>query len=154
MHPVDQDLHLVGSVHIPDLIGDGHIARHAAKAVVHLVRMSLVQEINGQGHKIDDAVRYIVLRLAGSSKLILYEQPLQLPETPADKEGTLLERVVDMMAQLLATGKIDAKSNLEARFTGDKRVLVDIKLLADSGYGEDNFGNNIPLPDKLFYLRR
>ena len=119
-----------------------------------VVRMSLVQEINGHGHTIDDAVRYIVLRLAGSSKLILYEQPLQLPEIPVDQEVTLLERVMDMMAQLLAMGKIDAKSNLEARFIGDKRVLVDIKLLADSGYGEDNFGNNIPLPEKLFYLRR
>ncbi len=119
-----------------------------------IVRLSLVQEINGQGRKIDDAVRYIVLRLAGSSKLILYEQPLQLPEAPVDQEGTLLERVVDMMAQLLATGKIDAKSNLVAKFFGDKRVLIDIKLLADSGYGEDNFGNNIPLPEKLFYLRR
>ncbi|MEJ2704569.1 MAG: hypothetical protein P8Z79_19215 [Sedimentisphaerales bacterium] len=43
---------------------------------------------------------------------------------------------------------------MEAKFIGDKRVLFDIKLLAESGYGEDNFGNNIPLPEKLSYLRR
>lgn len=119
-----------------------------------IVRLSLVQEFNGQGHEINDVVRHIVLRLAGSSKLLLYEQPLQLPETQHDQEGTMLEKVVDTMAQLLAMGKIDAESNLEARFTGDKRVLFDIKLLADSGYGEDKFGNNIPLPEKLKYLRR
>jgi hypothetical protein len=119
-----------------------------------VVRMSLVQEINGHGYKTDDAIRYIVLRLAGSSKLILYEQPLQLPEVPINQEGTLLEKIVDSIAQLLAMGKIDAESNLEATFTGDKRVLLDIKLLAESGYGEDNFGNNIPLPKKLSYLRQ
>ena len=45
-------------------------------------------------------------------------------------------------------------ANLTATFIGDKRVLADIKLLAESGYGEDNFGNNVPLPDKLVCLRR
>ena len=119
-----------------------------------IVRQSFVQELNGQSHHLDDVVRHIVLRLAGNSKLILYEQPLQLPDAMAEQEGTLLEKVVDVMAQLLAMGKIDSESQLEAKFIGDKRVLFDIKLLAESGYGEDNFGNNIPLPKKLSYLRR
>ncbi|OHB73474.1 MAG: hypothetical protein A2Z25_15060 [Planctomycetes bacterium RBG_16_55_9] len=118
-----------------------------------IVRLSLVQELNGQANHIDDVVRHIVLRLAASSNLILHEQPLQLLDSPSGQEGTLLEKVVDVMAQLLATGKIDARSNLEAKFIGDKRVLLDIKLLAESGYGEDNFGNNIALPEKLSYLR-
>ncbi|MFC1634284.1 HPr family phosphocarrier protein [Planctomycetota bacterium] len=118
-----------------------------------IVRLSLIQEVNGRGDHINDVVRHIVLRLAGSGKLLLYEQPLQLPEIPGDQEGTMIEKVVHVMAQLLAMGKIDAESKLEARFIGDKRVLLDIKLLADTGYGEDNFGNNIPLPDKLTYLR-
>ena len=119
-----------------------------------IVRLSLVQEANGRGDDIDAVVRRIVLTLAGSSRLLLYEQPLQLPETLAQQEGTSLEKVVDAMAQLLAMGKIDVEANLKAEFTGDKRVLLDIKLLAESGYGEDNFGNNIPLPEKLSYLRR
>ena len=121
---------------------------------MEIVRQSFVQELNGQSHHLDDVVRHIVLRLAGNSKLILYEQPLQLPDAMAEQEGTLLEKVVDVMAQLLAMGKIDAESQLEAKFIGDKRVLFDIQLLAESGYGEDNFGNNIPLPKKLSYLRR
>ena len=38
----------------------------------------------------------------------------------------------------LATGKIDIGTTIRAVFTGDKRVLEDIELLAENGYGEDN----------------
>ncbi len=117
-----------------------------------IVRLKLVQEQVGQGD-INAVVRGVVLTLAERGKLILYEQPLQLPKEPTRKEGTLLEKVIDEMARLLAMGKIDVDANLTATFIGDKRVLADIKLLAESGYGEDNFGNNVPLPDKLGYLR-
>jgi len=58
------------------------------------------------------------------------------------------------IAQLQATGQIDISSGLMITFSGDKRVLADIALLAKHGYGEDNFGNNIPLPKELAYLRR
>ena len=51
-------------------------------------------------------------------------------------------------------GKIDVESKMSATFIGDKRVLNDIEILAKSGYGEDKFGNNVPLPEKLSYLRR
>ncbi len=118
-----------------------------------IVRLKLDQK-QGNESDFNAVVRELVLMLAGRSKLILYEQPLQLLEEPARKEGTLLEKVVDEMARLLAMGKIDVDVKLKATFIGDKRVLADIKLLAESGYGEDNFGNNIPLPEKLPYLRR
>jgi len=39
-------------------------------------------------------------------------------------------------------------------FHGDWRVLEDIRLLADKVYGEDDFGNNLPLPERLAYLRK
>ncbi|WP_169247844.1 hypothetical protein [Candidatus Competibacter phosphatis] len=55
---------------------------------------------------------------------------------------------------MLATGQIDIKTDLTIAFTGDKRVLSDLLLLAQSGYGEDCFGNNIALPKELAYLRR
>ncbi len=118
-----------------------------------IVRLKLVQELNGQSD-INAVVQDIVLTLAGRGKLIMYEQPLKLPEEHAREEGTLLEKVTAEMAQLLALGKIDVVANVTATFVGDKRVLADIKLLAESGYGEDNFGNNIPLPEKLSYLHR
>ena len=56
-------------------------------------------------------------------------------------------------AYLLASGKIDIKMNITVKFIGDKRSLDDIKLLSESGYGEDKFGNNISLPKKLSYLK-
>jgi hypothetical protein len=118
-----------------------------------IVRLKLVQEQAGRSD-ISAIVRGVVLTLAERGKLILYEQPLQLPEEPTGKEGTLLEKVTDEMARLLAMGKIDVDANLTATFIGDKRVLADIKLLAESGYGEDNFGNNVPLSEELGYLRR
>jgi hypothetical protein len=118
-----------------------------------VVRLNLVQEQNNQSD-LNEVVREIVLNLAGQSKLILYDQPLQLPEEPARAEGTMLEKVTAEMARLLAMGKIDVDTKMTATFIGDKRVLADIKLLAESGYGEDKFGNNISLPEKLSYLRR
>ncbi len=118
-----------------------------------VVRLKLAQQQNNQSD-INAVVRQVVLTLAGRSKLILYEQPLQLPEEPARTEGTILEKIVDEVARLLAMGKIDVDTKITAKFIGDKRVLADIKLLAESGYGEDKFGNNISLPEKLTYLRR
>jgi phosphotransferase system HPr-like phosphotransfer protein len=118
-----------------------------------IVRLRLVQDWP-PGKDMQAIIRDAVLTLAEKSRLILYEQPLQLPAELARKQGTLLEQVTDATAQLLAMGKIDVAVNLNATFVGDKRVLADIKLLAEAGYGEDNFGNNVPLPEKLAYLRR
>jgi len=124
--------------------------RHLA---VEIIRLKLVPEW-ASGKDTKTIVRDVLLALAEQSKLILYEQPLQLPDESARQEGTLLEKVTDEVAQLLVLGKIDITTELTATFIGDKRVLADIKLLAESGYGEDSFGNNIPLPEKLSYLRR
>jgi len=117
-----------------------------------VVRLQLAPQ-RKEDEDINSIVRSVVLILAGQSKLILYEQPLQLPQQPTQREGTLVQQITDEMAELLAVGKIDVKTDMTATFIGDKRVLADIKLLAEAGYGEDNFGNNIPLPEKLVYLR-
>jgi hypothetical protein len=118
-----------------------------------IVRLKLVDE-GVRKDNISDVVRDVLGALAKQSKLILYEQSLQLPEEPARKEGTMLEKVTDEIGRLLALGKIDVDTELMVTFVGDKRVLADIKLLAESGYGEDKLGNNILLPEKLAYLRR
>jgi hypothetical protein len=122
---------------------------------VEIVRLKLVDEgTRTRKGNISDIVRDIVMALVKQSKLILYEQPLQLPEEPARKEGTVLEQVTDEIGRLLALGQIDVDTDLMVTFVGDKRVLADIKLLAESGYGEDKLGNNVLLPEKLAYLRR
>lgn len=104
------------------------------------------QEIHG-------AVADVIFKLAAQGKIILYQQPLQLSEE-FSREGILLENVTAEITRLQATGQIDIKTDLKITFTGDKRVLSDLKLLAKSGYGEDRLGNNIPLPRELAYLRR
>lgn len=99
-------------------------------------------------------VRDVVLSLAAEGKLILYKQPLELPDRLCPTEGTLIERVTAEMGRLLAMGKIDIGTDMTAQFVGDRRVLADIELLAKNGYGEDNYGNNIALPKELAYLKR
>ena len=118
-----------------------------------IVRLRLVR-VEKEDMDINSIVLSVVLTLAGMGKLIIYEQPLQLPDEPARKQGPLLEKVIDETARLLAMGKIDVEYNITTTFVGDKRVLYDIQLLAESGYGEDKFGNNVSLPEKLGYLRR
>ena len=118
-----------------------------------IVRLGLVPERSEVADPIA-IVRSVVLALAEKSKLLMYEQPLELPERICGAEGTLLENVTSETGRLLAMGKIDIGIDMTVQFVGDKRVLADIECLAQHGYGEDNFGNNIALPKKLGYLRR
>lgn len=117
-----------------------------------IVRLKLVPE-NSNSDDFESLARGVVLALAEKGKLIMYEQPLVFPEDPAAGDGTVLDRAVAEVARLLALGKIDIELDIQVTFKGDKRVLADIALLAEVGYGEDKFGNNIPLPGKLKYLR-
>ncbi len=118
-----------------------------------IVRLNLVPE-QCDLEKSTSIIRSVVLALAEKSELVLYEQPLEIPERTCVGDGTLLEKITNETARLLAMGKIDIGIDVTAQFVGDKRVLSDIKLLAEHGYGEDNYGNNIPLPKQLGYLRR
>ncbi len=118
-----------------------------------IVRLKLVPE-NTNSDDFEGLARGVVLALAEKGKLIMYEQPLLFPDDPAARNGTVLDRAVAEVARLLALGKIDIESDIRVTFKGDKRVLADIGLLAEVGYGEDKFGNNIALPEKLKYLRR
>jgi hypothetical protein len=68
--------------------------------------------------------------------------------TPEEVRGTLNE----FITRLLALGKIDILMPLSVAFIGDKRPLRDIEILARSGYGEDEKGNNVPLPEEISYL--
>lgn len=120
--------------------------------VAEIGRQSLPQgELNDS--QIQAAVRQIVNKLAEQGKVVVYQHPLQLSDEYG-KEAILLETVTKEIAKLQATGQIDIRTDLNISFVGDKRVLSDLALLAESGYGEDQFGNNIALPKELAYLRR
>lgn len=99
-------------------------------------------------------VMTVVLTLAEQGKLVIYEQPLQLSTELGGQEQSLLQQVTTEIIRLQSTGQIDINTDLAITFSGDKRVLADLQLLASNGYGEDSFGNNIPLPKPLGYLRR
>ncbi len=125
-------------------------------------RRSLAQEIicldlttsNPNNKEIRTIIRDVIVALAERGKIIIYEQPLKIEEKAPQPDAKLIEQVTDEIAKLQATGKIDIGTTIQAVFTGDKRVLEDIELLAENGYGEDNFGNNISLPERLTYLRQ
>ena len=92
--------------------------------------------------------------LFSQNKLVLYERNLPLDQIDPMPDETTTEYITRALIQLLTMGKIDVVMDTTVAFTGDQRVLQDIKLLAETGYGEDDFGNNLPLPQKLSYLRR
>ena len=95
-----------------------------------------------------------LLYLAQEGLIVIYEPPLDLTEEAGSEEEILHKCAVNEVCRLLAHGKIDIRLDMTVKIIGDRRVLEDLRLLADSGYGEDQYGNNIPLPDKLSYLRR
>ena len=92
--------------------------------------------------------------LQNREKIVTYE-PLSMEalERPSPEEE-FLEYAKRQVAYLVATGKIDMTLELMVTFEGDSRVLSDIRILAQNGYGEDKQGNNIALPKQLSYLRR
>jgi hypothetical protein len=103
---------------------------------------------------IKNLIRNAIMTLAERGKVIIYEQPLRLDELTLASDAALIEQITDEIAKLLAMGKIDIATDMKVAFIGDKRVLGDIRLVAEAGYGEDCFGNNIPLPEQLKYLRQ
>ena len=60
-----------------------------------------------------------------------------------------IELVVDRLA-IPAAG--DSDDDFQTRLADSVETVAE--LFAEAGYGEDRFGNNIPLPPELAYLRR
>jgi predicted site-specific integrase-resolvase len=109
---------------------------------------------NESRERLSSIVLNMVMTLAEQGKVIIYEQPLQLSQEIASQNDDLLQQVNQEISRLQATGQIDINTDITITFTGDKRVLADLQMLAENGYGEDSFGNNVPLPKTLGYLRR
>ncbi len=99
-------------------------------------------------------IQLVMLDLMDSKKIILYENNLSLEGITPEEDETPKEFFKRLLAIFLASGKIDIHSDIKVKFKGDKRVLEDLKILAENGYGEDKYGNNIMLPQGLPYLRR
>jgi hypothetical protein len=101
------------------------------------------------------AVRQSVMALAEQGRVVIYQRLLPIqPPGECDENRTPMQYILDEVNRLQSVGVIDIEAEIRVVFVGDKRVLGDLKLLAECGYGEDNFGNNVPLPKELSYLRR
>ena len=100
------------------------------------------------------ALRRLMLKLMENHQIVLYEPDFTFDDLSYIEGETLAEFATRGIAHFLAMGRIDIRTGITVDFRGDKRVLIDLKLLAEHGYGEDNYGNNIMLPAELGYLRR
>lgn len=105
-----------------------------------------------------EVIKHELKYLANEHSLVIHQEIL--PEdlvikcldkdelTPEDVRGAINQ----VIARLLAVGKIDILMPLSVIFIGDRRPLRDIEILAQSGYGEDARGTNVPLPKEISYL--
>jgi len=100
------------------------------------------------------AVRSIIHTLFEENKLFLTNQDFTLKEIEPLQKETVCQYAVRVVMRLFTMEKIDIPICVKVEFIGDQRVLEDIRLLAETGYGEDSFGNNLALPVKLQYLRK
>ncbi len=101
-----------------------------------------------------EALEETLLTLFRRNRLIIYSRDLKLEDISPAVGESLGEYARHAIAKLLAEGRIDIQADIRVVFHGDKRALEDIKVLADAGYGEDQFGKNVPLPPELAYLKR
>jgi hypothetical protein len=127
------------------------------KIIEEIIKHALIssnKEVSTDSVLLKKKLRMIFLDLLERQKLVLYDNDYTFKDiTPHDNE-TLLEFSKRAITLYLALGKIDIVSNAKVIFKGDVRVLEDIKVLANHGYGEDKYGNNIVLPSELSYLKR
>jgi hypothetical protein len=128
-------------------------AQKRRSLAAEIIRLNLIP-LHADNGDIKALIRNVIMTLAEQGKVIIYEQPLKLDELTLQSDATLIEQITDEIAKLLVMGKIDITTEMKVIFLGDKRVLEDIRLLAEISYGEDCFGNNIPLPERLKYLRQ
>jgi len=99
-------------------------------------------------------LRMIFIDLLEKQKIMIYDNDFSFDDLTPYENETLAEFIKRGIALYLAMGKVDIVSGDTVSFTGDMRVLEDIRTLAENGYGEDKFGNNIVLPKNLSYLKR
>jgi len=128
------------------------------KKIAELIdKLPIIQELRFLRLTSDDLrynLRQILFTLLENQKLIMYESTFSFDELAPIESENIVEFARRCIAHYMALGKVDIETDTTVTFKGDKRVLEDLKILAENGYGEDKFGNNIVLPASLSYLRR
>jgi hypothetical protein len=99
-------------------------------------------------------LQMVFLELMKEEKLIIYEPDLPFDEVEIMENETMAELTNRCIKHFQSLAKVDVSGKFTVTFEGDNRALNDLKLLAENGYGEDRFGNNLVLTEELSYLRR
>ena len=99
-------------------------------------------------------LQLLLVKLANDDKIVLYDTNLELDQAGEVPEATIAELAVRIIRHLVSVAKMDVRSEITVAFSGDNRAVKDIEVLANNGYGEDQMGNNIVLPEELSYLAR
>lgn len=124
--------------------------RKLAEEVARVIKDGSYNEAGG----LVESVRTVIKILMENNKVIVYERKFPLEQIRPLEDETPYQSIMRVFTQLFLMGKIDMEVDVQVSFSGDLRVLAAIKLLAEQGYGEDEFGNNLDLPEALSYLRK
>ena len=120
----------------------------------YLNTLQAVQNPPTTVNAMQEALRRVFLELLHREEIVLYSGILPFEELTPNEEEDFTEFIKRALAYFLAQGLIDIRVEMRVQFVGDKYVLDDIAVLAESGYAEDSYGNDIMLPAKLAYLKR
>lgn len=99
-------------------------------------------------------LQVLLTKLSSDNKIVVYDTDLGIDPDEDVPESTIAEYAVRVIRHLISVAKMDVRSDFTVAFSGDNRALNDLEILANNGYGEDQMGNNIVLPDELSYLAR
>jgi hypothetical protein len=124
------------------------------RAVAELVAKMPLEKPACNEWDLQKKVSKAIHQMAENNYIVVYERPLDIGEVSYSPDLPVSASVLETVKLLLFTGKIDVETEITATFVGDERPLNDIEVLAANQYCEDSFGNNIPLPPELPYLRR
>jgi hypothetical protein len=99
-------------------------------------------------------LQLLFVRLMKEGSIVLYDTNLSFEDLDVEPGEMLAEYASRYVVHLMSVAQMDVRSDIAVRFTGDSRALNDLYVLANNGYGEDDIGNNIVLPQELSYLSR
>ncbi|MFP4375013.1 MAG: HPr family phosphocarrier protein [Spirochaetaceae bacterium] len=99
-------------------------------------------------------LQLLFVRLMNEGNIVLYDSRLSFDDIRVDQQATLAEFAARYVVHLMSIAKMDIRSDITVTFIGDSRAVNDLRILAEHGYGEDDMGNNIMLPEELSYLSR
>jgi hypothetical protein len=115
---------------------------------------ALNQKLPRNPQKRSRELQLLFVRLMKENKVVMYDTNLDVDEVDCQNDETFAEYAAHLIKHFMSVGKIDIRSELTVQFSGDNRALHDLEILASNGYGEDQMGNNIMLPEELSYLKR